>query len=260
MFNSSGAGTLRQALNLRDRRKRVVDFSDDLSWGPIAREDFGARQAWLNKSLPWDASPDSIDEGWDWIADEPQNFLSKLAHSNKHLVWVAPQNAKELCGLHWYIDHFGGEKASFIFVDQGIPGSWNGKAPQGLGELYAEQFQYLLANAERQAWDQKRHPKGHWAKLCNDATNLRVAMHGTAISVSDNFFDDLILQYCSPEWGKLMYVVGEAMITLRDASYSVGDSFLKWRLRRLEVSGKIACSSPITYCPNFDEPILVRLI
>lgn len=255
IFSSSGAGSLRQALKGCGRQERVADILDDLSWGPIATGDFAERQAWLNQNLP----SGSDDAMWSWVADEPQEFLNKLEFHDEHLVWVAPQNAKELCGLHWYLDHFGGERASFILVDKGFPGSWKGEAPQGLGELGAEEFQYVLENAERQSWDEKRFPKGHWTRLCNEGTNLRLLMQGAAVSVPDDYLDDVIHQQCTTDWRKLGYVVGETMVALWDGNHTKGDDFTKWRLREMHRLGKIVINGSITYYAKPDEPTLVRL-
>lgn len=255
IFSSSGAGSLRQALKACGRQERVADILDDLSWGPIANGDLVERQAWLNQNLP-SGLPDDV---WDWIADEPLEFFSKLECSNEHLVWVAPQNAKELCGLHWYLHHFGGERASFILVDQDLTANWEGGAPYGLGELGAEQFQYLLANAKPEAWNDKRFPRQRWTELCDGETNLRLVAQGTAVSVPDDYLDDVILQQCKADWRKLGYVVGETMVALWAVDHAKGDDFIKWRLRELGRAGKIVTDGSITHYAKRDEQALVRL-
>jgi hypothetical protein len=259
-FSSSGAGSLRQALRLRDQRNKVLDITDDLSWGPIVRGDFVEREAWLNLNLPWE--PNSPVDGvcWDWIATGAQDFQKKLESSDEHLVWVAPQNAGELCGLHWYLDRFAGHKASFIVVDHGFPGTWQGQAPRGIGELGPEQFEFLLENADRKAWDVQRFPRCRWAQLCNGATNLRIVNKGVAASVPDDFFDDAILAQFSTEWRRLHRVIADAMIAMWESHHSIDDSFIMWRLRELGSSGRVVANRAITVnCFKPDDPVLVRL-
>lgn len=259
-FSSSGAGSLRQALEIRDQRRKVVDLTDDLSWGLIVRGDFAEREAWLNLNLPWEPNSPFDVGGWDWIATGAQDFQKKLERSEEHLVWVAPQNAGELCGLHWYLDRFGGGKASFIVVDHGFPGTWQGQAPKGIGELGPEEFQFLLESADREGWDEQRFPRVRWTQLCDEATNLRIVHEGAATTVADNYFDDIILRQCSEKWQKLHRIVGNGMIAMWEAHHFIGDSFVMWRLRELKSRGKIIANRPITvdyFKP--EDPLLVRL-
>lgn len=237
----------------------MVDITDDLSWGPITTEDFGERQTWLNQNLPFHASPTSVDESWDWIASGAKEFLTKLEQSDEHLVWVAPQNTEELCGLHWYLHHFGVERASFIMVEHCFPGTWQGQAPRGIGELGVEQYQYLLKNANSGSLDTKRFARSRWVELCNDRTNLRLLENGTLFSAQDDFFDEIILEKCSTQWRKAHRVSADATIALWNAGHFIADSFTTWRLRELALAEKITCTGPIAFCPNLDEPVLVRL-
>lgn len=255
-FSSSGAGSLRQALGIRDQRKKVVDITDDLSWGPISHTDFFAeRFGSITTCLLIDSG------GWDWIGTGAQEFQRKLENSKEHLVWVAPQNAKELCGLHWYLDRFGGENSAFIVVDHGIPGTWAGQPPHGIGELGIEQFQFLLGNAERAVWDKHRFPKERWAQLCDDATNLRIVNGGMATSVPNDYFDHIILAQCTGKWRKLGRVVVDVMIFLWQENHYIGDDCISWRLRELASLGKIVASQEIRqHAYNPKDPILIRLV
>jgi Protein of unknown function/Domain of unknown function (DUF1835) len=259
-FSSSGAGSLRQALGLLDQRRKVVDLTDDLSWGPITRGDFVAREAWLNLNLPCDTQPPLDHNYWDWIETGAQSFQKKLKSSDEHLVWVAPQNAQELCGLLWYLDRWSGHNATFILVEHGLPGAWQGEVPKGIGELGPEQFQFLLGNADRNSWDIQRFPQARWAQLCDEASNLRIVNQGMATSVREDYFDDIFLGQCSDKWQKLYRVVAGGMIALWEAQHHVGDSFILWRLRELESQGKVIASRSIKMdYSGVDDPILVRL-
>ncbi len=259
-FCSSGAGSLRQALGILDQRRKVVDLADDLSWGPLAGGNPVERESWLNLVLPWETNLPFAGRGWDGIDTAASELETKLESSDEHLVWVAPQNARELCGLHWYLDRFGGDKASFIVVEHGFPGTWQGQAPRGIGELGTEQFRFLLENADREAWDEQRFPRCRWAQLCNEATNLRIANKGSAKSVPDDFFDDALLAHCSTDWRRLHRVVGDAMVAQWHASHNVGDTIWLWRLRELASQGKIIASREIVYGAQLSSgPIFVRL-
>ncbi|MCX7285415.1 MAG: DUF3658 domain-containing protein [Novosphingobium sp.] len=253
-FSSSGAASLRQALGVRDRRVKVVDITDNLAWGPIARSDFGNRESWLDQNLP-------LDGKWDWIASGAKAFLTKLERSNEHVVWLAPHNATDLCGLHWYLDQFGGDRASFILVEHGFPGTWEDQAPQSIGVLGPQQFQYLLEKAPRTAWDEVRFPQERWLQLCDEDTNLRIIQQGIAVSVKDDHFDHLILQQCYANWQKLYKVIGEGMIAIWESQHSTESCFVTWRLRDLQKQGKIISNRPIVlHSDRPSDPILIRLV
>ena len=259
-FCSSGAGSLREALGIQDQRRKVVDLSDDLSWGPIGGRNFVEREDWLNANLPWDTGSQFAEEGWHWIATGAEEFLRKLESADEHLVWVAPQNADELCGLYWYLDRFGGGKASFIVADHGLPGTWLGHAPKGIGELAPEQFKFLLENADREAWDEKRFPRDHWAQLCNQAAKLRIVSGSLVKSVPDDYFDKVLLDHCSTKWRKLHRVVVDAMIAQWDMHHYGGCDCLLWRLRELSKQRKIILNREILMDPGLSsDPVLVRL-
>jgi Protein of unknown function/Domain of unknown function (DUF1835) len=259
-FSSSGAGSLRQALRIRDQRKKVVDLTDHLSWGPIGGGNFVERENWLNANLPWDTNSQSAGEGWDWIATGAKDFLRKLESTDEHLVWVAPQNADELCGLHWYLDRFGGGKASFIVVDHALPGTWQGQAPKGIGELGPEQFKFLLENADRESWDEKRFPRYHWAHLCTEAANVRIVNGNLAKNVPDEYFDEVILVHCSTKWKKLHRVVADTMISQWDMHHYGGYDCLLWRLRELAKQRKIITNREILFgAEAANDPVLIRL-
>ena len=254
-FSTSGAGSLRQALGIRDQRRKVVDLSDNLDWGPIIGEDFEARENWFNDKLPWK------DGSWDRIANGAATFLRKLEDSDQHIVWVAPQNSAELCGLHLYLDHFGGERAEFILVNHGFPETWEEKPPKGLGELDVPQFKYLLAHENRQTWDAKRFPRDCWAKLCDSGTNLRIVQNGTATSVADDFFDVILLSQCDQQWRKFHRVMADAMISLWKQKHYVDDAFLTWRFLEMASQQKVEISREIYIDERFgaEAPLVRRL-
>jgi Protein of unknown function/Domain of unknown function (DUF1835) len=257
-FSSSGAGCLRQALSELNQSTPVVDLCDDLSWGAIASGDFAEREAWLNLNLPLDQR--SFDgESWSWLVKSAQEFQSQLERHKDHLVWVAPQNIVELCGLHWYLDRWSGHNASFILVEDALPGGNLGQPPSGLGQLGPEDFTWLLEKADRQLWDEKRFQQARWRQLCQEATNLRTIRNGTATSIAEDHFDALLLALCATDWNKLPRIIAEGMLALWEVGHHVGHTFVCWRLRELAAQGKIVANREITL--DFfitEEPILVR--
>ena len=123
VFNSSGAGSLREALWAQGLRQRVVDLTDNLDWGPIATNSFDDRQAWLDSNIPLQ------EMGWDWIANGAREFEAKVRSDPDRLIWIAPQSASELSALYWYLDLIGGDGARMIVVDYPLQDAWCGMPP-----------------------------------------------------------------------------------------------------------------------------------
>lgn len=254
VFNSSGAGSLRQALSNQGLRQRVVDLTDHLDWGPIASNNFGERQTWLDHNIPLQGS------GWDWIASSAVEFAEKVRRETEHLVWIAPQSASELCGLYWYLDLIGGSSAAMIVVDYPLDGAWRGKPPGSLGELNEDRFSDLLSKAEREPWNLARFPSDTWNALRADASLLRIAENGQIKSAREDHFDAELLAQCSFEWQNLNRITGETMVSLWDRDHNLDDLFLCWRLRVLAKQGRIASNREIAgYAQSRLDPVLIRL-
>ncbi|MBX7536148.1 DUF1835 domain-containing protein [Qipengyuania sp. GH1] len=252
-FSASSGDSLQRALGKSDRDTKVVALPDNLDWGPIVREDFAAREAWFNENLPWERG------GWDWIAAGIATFQRELEKSDRHLVWVAPQNAAELCGLQFYLDRFGGERAEFVLVDHGFPGTWEEKPPKALSELDVTAFEFLLANAGREPWDPVRFPRNRWRELCDASKNLRIVGDGGAKSVEAEFFDAKLLAQCAAEWKKSERILADAMIAIWQQEHFVEVDLPFWRLRELALQGKVEVSRKMCFDTRYGpDPLLVR--
>ncbi|QKG72492.1 DUF3658 domain-containing protein [Erythrobacter mangrovi] len=254
-FSDSGAGSLKWALRNLGKPRIVEPYIGELDWGPISPTDFSCRQAWKSSHLPFDDL-----KGWDWIEDAATGFQRRLDVSDEHLVWVVPHNAEELCGLHWYLDRFGGERATFVLVDS-FPDARGEPPPKGIGELGPERMMYLVENAERETWDEGRFPRQRWRKLCEDSTNLRIVKNGVATSVAEDYFDQTILGRCQDAWRSINDAIVEVFEELRGEQHSVGMYLVMWRLRELALSGKIVTSREVRIELNhdFNDPIMLRL-
>jgi hypothetical protein len=254
IFNSSGAGSLRQVLRAQGLRQRVVDLTDSLDWGPIPSCSFEDRQTWLDRNIPLQ------EMSWDWIASGAKEFEAKVRVDPDHLIWIAPQSASELCAFYWYLDLIGGDGAMMIVVDYPLHDAWRGKPPHGLGELNVDRFSDLLNNAKREPWSPSRFPADRWKALRADASLLRIVEAGQINSVGEDHFDARLLAQCSFEWRKLHRIVGDAMGRLWDENHHLDDLFFCWRLRVLAEQGRIESNRKIVgHALSSPDPLLIRL-
>ncbi len=254
VFCTSGAGSLRQALNAQGLRQRVVDLTDHLDWGPINNNSFDDRRAWLDSNIPLQ------EMGWDWIGDNAREFEAKIRSDPDRLIWIAPQSASELCALHWYLDLIGGDGATMIVVDYPLKDAWRGTPPRGLGELNSDRFSDLLNDAQRQPWNSVRFPADRWKELRAEASLLRIVTGGLIKSVQEDYFDEQLLAECSDKWQKWHRIVGNTMVRFWEQNHHPNDLFLSWRLRVLAEQKRIVSNREIvghaTYSP---DPLLIRL-
>lgn len=250
-FSSSAAGSFRQALWGKRIDQPVVDLTHVLSWGPIACG-FAGRQRWLNEHVPADWGE------WDWIGEDDQRIAEAHAIHPQRQLWVTDSSASDLCGLHWYLDRFGGEGTAICLIDQSHIARWRTEPLLSLGTINADQFGWLIDHIEAQPWDAQRFPVERWAELRREDALLRVIEGGKVMSVAADRFDDHLLRHCSGEWRREIRVAVNAMCSLWDDGHNMHHDFLTWRLRTLADSGVIESSGPIILDAR-DEPVMVRL-
>ncbi len=254
VFNSSGAGSLREALWAQGLRQRVVDLTDNLDWGPIATNSFDDRQAWLDSNIPLQ------EMGWDWIANGAREFEAKVRSDPDRLIWIAPQSASELSALYWYLDLIGGDGARMIVVDYPLQDAWCGMPPPSLGQLHADRFSDLLIDAERKPWNPVRFPENRWKALRNEASLLRIVNGDLLNSVREDYFDEHLLAQCTHKWRKCYRIIGDTMGHLWDQNHDADHLFLCWRLRVLAEQNQIESNRDIVgHSLSGADPLLIRL-
>ena len=241
LFSASAAGILRRSLHAKRQRLRVIDLSENLDWGPIAIKKLVDREDWLNRNVPLIHGP------WNWLADCETRFRQAVAADPDHLIWIAPRSASEQAGLLWYLDQFGTSAAQMIIADHPVRNSWNGEAPQSLGELNQDQMTELLEEAPRVDWDASRFPAERWQQLVVEDALVRVVDDGKLRSASEDFFDRFLVQHCANGWTKWHRVVGDAMISSWDAGHRPDSYLLTWRLRDLIQRGEIECDGELPH-------------
>jgi hypothetical protein len=239
VFSPSAEGTLRQVLRERGLKDQVIGFSDWLDCGPIADDSFAERAHWLDANAPTEHG------GWDWIIEEAVRFRSSVSGVSDPLIWLAPRSAAERCGLHWYLDQFGGDGAEMIIAEHALRGEWYEEPPLGLDRLGMPQMAQLLDECPRLPWNQSRFPPGRWRDLVTENALIRIVQNDILKSAEDSFFDDFILRRCSAIWVITLRVVGYTMGDTWEAGYHASSSMLTWRIRELIRTGVLECDGDL---------------
>lgn len=239
LFSSSAAGTLRHVLRARGLRQRVIDLTESLDWGRIARDNFEDRQAWLDRNAPLDLGARG------WLVESVTTFRERIAADVDRLIWIAPRSAAEQAGLYWYLDQFGAAGAQMIVADLALRGSWRGEPPLTLGELQQDQMAELLDEYPRASWDASRFSADRWQELVAEDALLRIVTDGALRSAPEDYFDQFLLEHCSHSWRKWFRVVADAVGSMWDAGHRADAEFLTWRLRDLIERGEVACNGEL---------------
>ena len=220
VFGSSPAGIVRQALSELGRRERVLDLMDNLSLGPIASDDPEVRGSWLDKELG--------QYDWQEIVREDANLpIKTIAEQNCLVAWYAPNRAESFAGFQWWLSQIDGGPVSIMNVpDLHFHGT------DAMMKLIDQEVD--LSDAERE-----RH-QAEWQTLITENAPLRIVQDGCLLSVTLEYFDDLIVGFVSNEWRSTVRVVGDAFSTIGiKTGHFIDDLFTCSRLRALAGSGAI---------------------
>ena len=209
------------------------------------------REAWIEAHSPSDV-------GWDWLAEGVCGFREVARVVRRPLIWIAPQNAKELSGFYWYLDQVRPDEADMIIVDFPVHGGWRDEPPRSLGELSVERFADVF-DRPTQPWDSNRFAPSRWAALMREAALLRIVSDGQLHSAPSNFFDEILLRCCPKDWARWHRVVGDAMGRSWDIGHDPDDSLLKWRLIELIEGGRLALDGDLSL-HGVDRAAKIRVI
>ena len=251
LFSASAGGTLKQLLRSRGIHDDVVSLHEYLDWGPIDCP-LEEREAWIETHC-------LSDIGWDWLAESVKKFLLAAAAVKCPLIWIAPQSANELCGLHWYLDQIRPVGAEILTADFPIRGNWRDEPPLSLGQLSVELLAQVFDHAPKPL-DSDQFPVDKWSALVRERALLRIVKDGQLYSAPADQFDESLLRNTPQKWTRWYRVVGDTMGHAWDEGHSPGDCFLRWRLMELVRSGRLELDGDLAVQMNPEAAAKVRLV
>jgi len=240
VFNTSGAASLRQALQSAGRNDDVVALMDDLSFGPIEPLDPSSRAKWIGETLGWD--------NWEEVA--MRSFWPEaLSPDHRKIAWTSRRSAMEFSGFLAWLSCLGPAPCEIVDltdmkvsrrVEHGPP--WPPHPVVGLGMLLAEQIrdEQLFSRGHELAPAERDRYVGLWTTLRAENAPLRVIENDTLVSADISFFDELLLSFATPDWRKSALVIGHALAFQTDDNiHQSGDLFLAARLNQLVEDGRL---------------------
>lgn len=249
VFGDAGADDLREALARLGRDDQVVEFPDDLGFGPIAPPDPPVRAQWMAENLD--------ENGWRETVPFVEKFWADvLLPSSKHIVWFSRRVTRDYAGFLEYLWRVGDRPCEVIDLTETriVPRCDDGRVYQErravcVGLLNARAFidHDLLSRAAPLSDDARAVYRTQWEKLRQENASLRIVTPDLALaSVPLTYFDAELLKTIQPRFLKSARIIGEVMSRSCDADiYDVGDFFLSRRLLALAKAGLIEAAGDL---------------
>jgi hypothetical protein len=105
---------------------------------------------------------------------------------------------------------------------------------QHIGLLRSEQIHALYNNFRLLSSKERDIQANAWRAISDNESTIRVINEeGDIDHVGENYFDELLISFCTCEFRKSARIVGEALWEIFTRGQSIDDAFLGWRLREL---------------------------
>jgi hypothetical protein len=213
----------------------VLPYRDDLSCGPIDRDEPSAREAW------WDQFYDASD-----VAATLGGFWERVAATNQRLVvWFGRHSARELAFFLAWVDRLGERPYQIIDVTgRQLPfkqrdGSFDLRRAAYVSIVPHEALRSLLGSERSITLEEQREISGVWRKLRVENAPFRIVTEAGLASAPLDHFDPWILHQAAAEWRPMARVVGGTMGDNCEPYFQVGDLMLQARVVSLVAEGKL---------------------
>lgn len=209
--------------------ENVLDFSDNLSFGPLCALDDAQglqdRTRWFQELHQYVHAPE-----WD-TSSQRQTAMENLkvqlaAVSGQVTLWIG-DNADEQLMLRALLPLLA-ENAVFVVNVTELAGcDTTGSCPiETLESLWIRRCELTAQDRATLIAD--------WHRLLHDNAPVRIFTQGGIQGKTQDFHDSLLLQHCPNDYTQGSRVVGNAMV---NSPYWVGDTFLNFRLYALIEQG-----------------------
>lgn len=243
VIGEAGAAELRQALRELGRDDRVLEFPDDLSFGPIAPPDPAIRAAWIADTLH--------EDDWHEIVPHVEKFWADvLSAGEHHVVWFSRRVTRDYAGFLEYLWRIGDRPCDVVDITEasvpvrGVDSSIT-RRRRALALGLLDSYQFIDGNLFSHAvpLGEKARAAYHdeWTKLRDENAPLRIVTPELSlVSVPLTHFDEMLLSGMQTRFLKSARIIGQVMSRAWDSEiYDVDDFFLSSRLIALVKAGLI---------------------
>jgi hypothetical protein len=245
VFEQDNVAALNKAIELDETLQGdIVEIKDDFAVGPLRdiyeTAGYQERRDWWALLLAYSPYTDQLN-----IADDKltvHHLLQKLEELPHEEVWIwMGQNAHDVCGYYWLMSQLKEYQArvqvlylnNLPFINE----KGNIFYPTHLNEIQPKEFLKAKKLARTITLSEFEVDPDEWKKLCQENALVRFLEGGKKVVGKEvDFYDKDILVNITGESQKLNKLIGS---TLSKMKVKTGDVFLVWRIRELQVAGKL---------------------
>ncbi|WML58539.1 DUF1835 domain-containing protein [Neobacillus sp. PS2-9] len=243
---------LRPALNelKLHEEELILTFYDNFAVGPLANLETVTGQ---RKRLEWIKSNLEDEEGEaDKYLDDLQRAITQLISIPDHVpihIWNS-ENAHEQTGLVFTMYLLRERKNNIFIVNTGqvyrelFKKKSTKYNPLFSGEIISEElqtiYQYSQENQKNVTNMERTHFEMEWLTLASSSTTLRIWENGGIKSVSEDYYDEFIIEKAKKLIGKKKGFIKSARLIGEVYAHIfqyIGDSYLEYRVRKLIEKG-----------------------
>jgi uncharacterized protein DUF3658/uncharacterized protein DUF1835 len=232
----SAGGSLIRAIRDAGQDDEVLPFRDDLSCGPIDRDEPSARAAW------WDRFYDASD-----VAATLGEFWERVATTDHRLVvWFGRHSARELAFFLAWVDRLGERPYQIIDVTgrrlpfRGRDGSIGLSRPvQSVSIVQPATLRSLLGQEHPITARDRDESRQRWQRLRGENAPFRIVTETGLASAPIDYFDPSLLAQVTPDWQTAARIVGNTMGHNSEPYFQVYELMLLARLVALVDQGRL---------------------
>ena len=231
----SAGGTLTGAIRDAGQDDEVLAFPDDLSCGPIDRDEPSARAAWWHQTYDWPEVEAALAEFWERVG----------AADRRLVIWFGRYSAREMAFFLALVDRFGERPYGVIDVTgKQAPYRWRDgsiavRPAAYVSELQPDALRTLLGSETPIAPESQKEVSRRWRQLRAENAPFRIVTETGLESAPLDYFDPWILRQATAEWRSMARVVGGTMAATNEPYFHVGDLMLQARVVALVAEGKL---------------------
>jgi hypothetical protein len=223
VFSQCAAETLKETLALAGRNEPVIGLHEDFSYGPIASNDPGDRDQWIETGLGYPGWEHEVGESAPFLT--APRFLATSQSASRLNAWFSMREAGTYANYLWWLSSMG----DIAGVVTHVP---------GLSLSAPEELIPWLDRAAPLTAQELNHRRQQWRVLQSENSDLRITTGVDLVSKPLDFFDDVLLGLATDQWQRMARIVGAALCALsEDELYQVGDWILGARLASLAEAG-----------------------
>jgi Protein of unknown function/Domain of unknown function (DUF1835) len=254
-FGESAYGSLKKSLqeSIKHQNEQIICIYEDFSIGPIykieSNEGIKERKQWLNDLLI-KTGPASDESYLDWIETTLKNnvhIVEEIPNDSKVIIWHG-NNASDAIGLRFVAFSLQNKRIQFEEVNvteygqhiaYKVVDAQNKEIPyviKSLGEMPTKFILDALQTKRSLSHAEKEGLINEWEKWSRTKDVLRILLHGKVVAVSEDYYDEFILENTSNEYQRVARVVGEVM---GKHEQCIGDTYLTFRVHQMIRQGKL---------------------